>query len=154
MYTIPQTLMGLESRNPASGKKSCSIILSSANYSYKQDTSLDDAEACQELCQSEAKCEYWSFDLENSECHLMESKWTAEKANGAGGYGYWASGPAFCPRDYTDMDVNPDGFSVTYSSRKESIILRLNLINLSHSLFGQQSYSAEPILDQRRLWCK
>ena len=115
---------------------------------------MDDAEACQELCQSEAKCEYWSFDLENSECHLMESKWTAEKANGAGGYGYWASGPAFCPRDYTDMDVNPDGFSVTYSSRKESIILRLNLINLSHSLFGQQSYSAEPILDQRRLWCK
>ena len=114
---------------------------------------MDDAEACQELCQSEAKCEYFAFDLDNSECHLLNWRGSVEEAKG-GSKGHWASGPAFCPRDYTDMDVNPDGFSVTYSSRKESIILRLNLINLSHSLFGQQSYSAEPILDQRRLWCK
>ena len=99
----------------------CPIILSDADNSYK-DTPSDDAESCQELCQSEAKCENFAFDLDNSECHLMEWRGSVEEANGgSNGNGYWASGPAFCPRDYTDMDVNPDGFSVTFSSRKESI---------------------------------
>ena len=71
----------------------------------------------QELCQSEAKCEYWGFDLENSECHLREwYGWPQSNTT-------WASGPAFCPKGYTEMNVNPEGFVVTFSSKYESITL-------------------------------
>ena len=95
------------------------------SLNYKQDLTLEDAESCQKLCQSEARCEAFSFNLETSNCSL--SNWpltamgTALVANG-GSNGYYASGPAFCPKDYTEMDVNPDGFAVTYSTRKESIV--------------------------------
>ena len=95
------------------------------SLNYKQDLTLEDAESCQKLCQSEARCEAFSFNLETSNCSL--SNWpltamgTALVANG-GSNGYYASGPAFCPKDYTEMDVNPDGFAVTYSTRMESIV--------------------------------
>ena len=82
---------------------------------------MEDAESCQKLCQSEAQCEYFSFNLETRNCSLLNWPSTAEVANG-GSNGYYASGPAFCPKDYSDMDINPDGFSVTYSTRLESII--------------------------------
>ena len=98
--------------------------LSDGSMNYKQDLTLEDAESCQKLCQSEARCEAFSFNLVTSNCSLIDwpltALGTALVANG-GSNGYHASGPAFCPKDYTEMDVNPDGFAVTYSTRMESI---------------------------------
>ena len=96
------------------------------SHNYKQSV-LDDAESCQKLCQSEAKCEYFSFNLETYNCSLLRWPSIAEVANG-GSNGYYASGPAFCPKDYTDMDINPDGFAVTYSTRLVRNIYRLAFI--------------------------
>ena len=95
----------------------CHITSSAVDWAnYKQDSTLEDAESCQELCQTEAKCEAFSFNLETGVCNLLNWPSTAS-VNGS-----YASGPAFCPKDYTEMDVNPDGFAVTYSTRMESIV--------------------------------